>query len=122
MGIRREINLLRECQHPNITALYGVAQRDGALLLVMEFVNRGEFYPLLKDKNIKWPWPKRVKAAHEVASALALVHSKGLMHRDIKSENLLVAENWDVKLCDFGFARSVLDNRRQRYTVCGSAY
>ena len=81
-------------QHPNITALYGVAQRDGALLLVMEFVNRGEFYPLLKDKNIKWPWPKRVKAAHEVASALALVHSKGLMHRDIKSENLLVAENW----------------------------
>lgn len=119
--IRREISLLRECDHSNIVELIGVSKRDEELLLVTEFVDRGELYKVLLDESIEIDWPLRLKVAQDVASGLAHVHSKNLIHRDIKSENLLVNSNWEVKLCDFGFARAV-SHGLHRYTVCGSMY
>jgi hypothetical protein len=120
--IRREISLLRECQHPNITELLGVSKDGGeTLLLVMEFVDRGELYKILLDEKLQIGWPLRLKIAHDVACGLAHVHSKNLIHRDIKSENLLVDSKWNVKLCDFGFARAV-SHGLHRYTMCGSMY
>jgi serine/threonine protein kinase len=115
--IRREISLLRECDHGNIVELIGVSKKDEELLLVTEFVDRGELYKVLLDESIEIDWPLRLKIAQDVASGLAHVHSKNLIHRDIKSENLLVNSNWEVKLCDFGFARAV-SHGLHRYTIC----
>lgn len=119
--IRREISLLRECDHPNIVELLGVSKEGDALLLVTEFVDRGELYKVLLDESVEMDWPLRLKVAQDVASGLAHVHSKNLIHRDIKSENLLVNSAWEVKLCDFGFARAV-SHGLHRYTICGSMY
>jgi serine/threonine protein kinase len=115
--IRREISLLRECDHGNIVELIGVSKKDEALLLVTEFLDRGELYKVLLDESVEIDWPLRLKVAQDVASGLAHVHSKNLIHRDIKSENLLVNSNWEVKLCDFGFARAV-SHGLHRYTIC----
>merc|ERR1739848_535138 len=123
--IRREISLLRECDHPNIVELIGVSKEGDALLLVTELCDRGELYKVLLDESIEIDWPLRLKIAQDVASGLAHVHSKNLIHRDIKSENLLVNSNWEVKLCAFGFflceliTRGAINLVRRKETAFG---
>jgi len=67
------------------------------------------------------PWHVRISFALDVASAMAFLHSRHIIHRDLKSKNLLLTENLKVKLCDFGFARSIKDRRQMKHmTLCGT--
>jgi len=88
----------------------------------MEFVPGGELYPLLQNEEIEMDWPLRLRIAQDVASALAFMHARNIIHRDIKSENLLVDGKWNIKLCDFGFARAIESREKARMTMCGSPY
>ncbi|KAH8914320.1 kinase-like protein [Atractiella rhizophila] len=68
------------------------------------------------------PWRLRVSFAVDVTRAVAYLHARGCMHRDLKGENLLVTENERLKVCDFGFARLVAksEQERRRITFCGT--
>ena len=121
--MKREISLLKQVRHPNVTEFIGISKDpENNLLIVMEFVPGGELYPLLQKEDLEIDWPLRLKIAHDVASALAFMHARNIIHRDIKSENLLVDDAWNIKLCDFGFARAIESREKTRMTMCGSPY
>eukprot|EP01094_Clydonella_sp_ATCC50884_P025427 TRINITY_DN6673_c1_g1_i5.p1 TRINITY_DN6673_c1_g1~~TRINITY_DN6673_c1_g1_i5.p1 ORF type:complete len:262 (-),score=69.67 TRINITY_DN6673_c1_g1_i5:89-874(-) len=63
-------------------------------------------------------WKKRVRVALETAQAICYLHSKGVIHRDLKSQNLLVDDSFRIKICDFGFARSL--DPKEYMTMCGT--
>lgn len=62
--------------------------KENNLLIVMEFVPGGELYPLLQKEDLEIDWPLRLKIAHDVASALAFMHQRNIIHRDIVSDKV----------------------------------
>jgi len=101
----REISLLRELTHENIVDLKDCVQQDGKLYLVFEFLDRDlkkalESYNGLLD-------PMLVKSyLFQMCRGLAFCHARGVMHRDLKPQNLLVSRDGVLKLADFGLARA----------------
>lgn len=102
--LRAEILLHIELSHPNILSLYGVA-RTIANALVMECM-RGDFWLLyIRNSTALLPWLKRLEIALDVAEGLVYLHGLGIIHRDIKGENILLNGNNRAKISDFGLSR-----------------
>jgi tRNA A-37 threonylcarbamoyl transferase component Bud32 len=117
--MRREAAILSGLTHPNIVQLMGLSITDGGnLLLVMELVERGSLADLLADNSAKLTWAKKLSILRDAAAGIRFLHQNGIIHRDIKSSNLLVDENWNVKVADFGFATAKQDNCTM--TRCGT--
>ncbi len=120
--LRREIQLQFAAKHPSIVEMFGLSMDpDKNLVIVMELVEGGDLLSLLKNAAEPLEWTERARMAKELASAVAFLHGRGVLHRDIKSENILVDEERRVKLCDFGFARAV-ETRARASTVLGTPY
>mmetsp|Transcript_23757 Transcript_23757/g.30261 ORF Transcript_23757/g.30261 Transcript_23757/m.30261 type:complete len:354 (-) Transcript_23757:76-1137(-) len=116
--IEREMSLLKTMRHPNIVQYMGMSKTDEDVYIITEYLNGGDLYDKLRDETIKIPWKLRVSLAIETCRAIAYLHSRGVVHRDLKSQNLLVDNNWKVKICDFGFARAA--DSKEYMTLCGT--
>jgi len=103
-----EISILRECSHPSIIKLCEVQETDNSIYLIMEYFE-GE---TLMDLNSKTPYDfqKRVTAALRICSGLSYLHSKDIVHRDIKPDNILINDSNQVRIIDFGLSRSSTQN------------
>jgi serine/threonine protein kinase len=97
---RREARTLASLNHPNVAAIYGLEEFDGATCIILELVE-GETLrgPL--------PIPKALDYARQMAEALEAAHEKGIVHRDLKPSNVKVTAQGRVKVLDFGLAKSV---------------
>ena len=115
--MRKEAAILSGIDHPRVVKLLGLSVADGKLMLVMELVPRGSLRALLSG-NAVLKWSKRLAMLRDAAVGLAFLHSKGIVHRDIKSSNLLVDDHLSVKVGDFGFATAKQDNGTM--TRCGT--
>merc|ERR1712113_743396 len=104
--IEREMDTLTGLSHPNIVQLMGLCIETDDMYIVTEFISGGDLRSKLKDQDTEMDWTRRVSVARDVALAMNYLHSKKIIHRDLKSHNLLVDQNWRVKVCDFGLARS----------------
>ncbi|CAK9312151.1 unnamed protein product [Citrullus colocynthis] len=104
-----EVEILTRLHHPHLVTLYGcTSQRSHELLLVYEFVPNGTVADHLHGVQARpgeLPWLTRLKIAIETASALAFLHASKTIHRDVKTTNILVDNNFDVKVADFGLPR-----------------
>eukprot|EP00026_Physarum_polycephalum_P006066 Phypoly_transcript_06107.p1 GENE.Phypoly_transcript_06107~~Phypoly_transcript_06107.p1 ORF type:complete len:166 (+),score=18.12 Phypoly_transcript_06107:604-1101(+) len=65
-------------------------------------------------------WGLRARIAIDIAKAMTFLHSKNVIHRDIKSKNCLVDAGWKIKVCDFGFSRKVTSRENRAMTICGT--
>ena len=99
---QREAEVLASLNHPNIAAIYGVAESDAARGLVMELVE-GETLP------VGVPLDTALLYARQMAEALEYAHERGIVHRDLKPANVKVTPEGAVKLLDFGLAKAVED-------------
>lgn len=106
---RNEIEILTGLRHPNLVTLYGCTSRcSRELLLVYEYIPNGTVSDHLHGERAKdgsLTWPIRMNIAVEAASALAYLHASGIIHRDVKTSNILLHENFCVKVADFGLSR-----------------
>ena len=121
--IEREINLLSALRHPNIVQFIGMClSQEGILHIVTEFIKTGDLWKRLKNSSINIPWYIRISLAHDIAAAMAYLHSHQIIHRDLKAKNILVDSNWRAKVCDFGLARTsqVAIGEREAMTLCGT--
>ncbi|KAK4263843.1 hypothetical protein QN277_029206 [Acacia crassicarpa] len=110
-----EIEMLTRLHHRNLVSLYGCTScRSHELLLVYEFVPNKTVSYHLHDKpanqGLLLPWSARIKIAIETATALAFLHASGTIHRDVKTNNILLDNNFSVKVADFGLSRLFPDD------------
>ena len=113
----REGDALRQLNHPNIVKTYGAYEEKGNHYLVMEYVAGGTLYDLLK-KERKLPVKRALNIALELSDALVRAHHLGIIHRDIKPGNVLLAEDGTPRLTDFGVAHIA---SKERVTDSGLA-
>ena len=92
------------------------------LALMRSVKNTGNLRSYIHDKNKPFPWRLRLSFATDIARALAYLHARRCIHRDLKGENLLVTSNGRLKITDFGFARIAARNadESKRLTFCGT--
>ncbi|KAG6489677.1 hypothetical protein ZIOFF_050953 [Zingiber officinale] len=104
---RSEVRIMRRLRHPNVVLFMGAVTRPPNLSIVSEFLPRGSLYRILHRPNCQIDENLRIKMALDVAKGMNCLHTSipTIVHRDLKSPNLLVDKNWTVKVCDFGLSR-----------------
>ncbi|KAL4820240.1 kinase-like domain-containing protein [Aspergillus spinulosporus] len=111
-----ERRMLNRVRHPFLVTLWGTWQDARNLYMVMDFVEGGELFSLLR-KSQRFPNPVAKFYAAEVTLALEYLHSLNIIYRDLKPENLLLDRHGHLKITDFGFAKEVPDIT---WTLCGT--
>lgn len=114
MDAIREVKFLQELSHPNIIALHAVfSSKNQNLNLVLEYLPRGDLEMLIRDsQNISYGTAEIKAWMGMLGRGVWFCHENFVLHRDIKPNNLLIAADGDVKLADFGLARSFADPYR----------
>ena len=104
--MKRELKMLQKINHPNVVEFQDAFKRKGNLFLVFEFVEKNLLE--LLEEHPKGLDPNLIKhLIYQLCKAIKYLHEQKVIHRDIKPENLLITENMEMKLCDFGFARLI---------------
>ncbi|WP_307836088.1 Stk1 family PASTA domain-containing Ser/Thr kinase [Phycicoccus sonneratiae] len=103
---RREARSAAALSHPNVVAVYDQGQDDGSVFLAMEYVPGLTLRDVLREEGTLSP-RAALDVLEAVLLALAEAHGKGLIHRDVKPENVIINDNGTVKVADFGLARAV---------------
>eukprot|EP01018_Ginkgo_biloba_P005785 Gb_18064 [translate_table: standard] len=105
-AVENEIEILSKLQSPRLVNLLGFSHDSKERILVVEFMCNGTLHDILHCNPEPPSWPRRVRLALQTAKAIQTLHSASppVIHRDIKSSNVLIDSNWNAKLGDFGLA------------------
>ncbi|KAJ0735751.1 putative protein kinase RLK-Pelle-LRR-I-1 family [Helianthus annuus] len=111
-GFIAEIETLSSCKHANIVSLLGFCHEHPHMILIYEFVSNGSLDDYLgnEGKMTNLIWVQRIKICIDIAHGLDYIHTtmdnkQKIIHRDIKSANILLSKNWEAKIADFGLSR-----------------
>lgn len=118
--IINEIMTMKECKHENIVNFIDTYMLGNNLWIIMEYMEGGSLtdvvtYCMLSEGQIG-------AVCRETLKGLQFLHSQGVLHRDIKSDNILLSMNGDIKLTDFGFCAQINDIHMKRMTMVGTPY
>ncbi|KAL6531333.1 Serine/threonine-protein kinase edr1 [Orobanche minor] len=104
---KREVRIMRRLRHPNVVLFMGAVTRPPNLSIITEFLPRGSLYRIIRRPHCHIDEKRRIRMALDVAKGMNCLHTSipTIVHRDLKSPNLLVDNNWNVKVCDFGLSR-----------------
>ena len=110
--LQREAVAAASLDHPSITSIHELFEHSGQLTLVLEWIEGTTLQDILLDRG-RMEWRKLVPWLIEACEGLHIAHEKGIVHRDIKSSNLMITEDGHVKITDFGLAKCVeVEGRR----------
>lgn len=121
LEINKEIQIISECRLPQITKYLGCFTKNYKLWVIMEFVDGGSLYDLLKPGPITDESIISI-ILKEILLALEYLHNQGKIHRDLKSQNILINKKSDIKLTDFGVSTQLSSNFSRRNTTVGTPY
>ncbi|XP_057430340.1 CBL-interacting serine/threonine-protein kinase 20 [Lotus japonicus] len=118
--IKREISVMRLVKHPNIVQLYEVMASKTKIYFAMEYVKGGELFDKVSRGKLREDVAR--KYFQQLINAVDHCHNRGVYHRDLKPENLLLDENGDLKVTDFGLS-ALLESKKSDgllHTTCGT--
>ena len=117
----REVEIMYKLDHPNLSKLYGHFEDEKYCYLVMQYIQNGSAYNLLPKKGSKPNLSLIASIIRDVIRAVYYLHNMIpiVIHRDIKPENVLLDEENNAYLTDFGWSNYIINNRR-RNTICGT--
>ena len=117
-NLAREIHHHRQLHHPNVTQMYEVIATESSVWIVTELCSGGELFDYLVEKG-RMSEEETKFMFGQLCLAVAYLHGKGIVHRDLKLENVLLDERCRVKLGDFGFTRE-FERGTLMETFCGT--
>lgn len=103
--IEQEARLLASLNHPNIVQLYDVFESEGSLALVMEYVEGPTLKRWMREQAPELV--QRLELLAQICRGLGAAHSLGIIHRDLKADNILITDSGTAKIADFGIAKSL---------------
>src|SRR6202521_4408010 len=115
---QREAKAASALQHPNIVQVYDYGQTDGNYFIVMELVEGIDLRRYLRSRGVL-DVERAIIITHDVALGLGAAHRRGIVHRDVKPQNVLVGRDGSIKLTDFGIASVYKDINAERLTTTG---
>lgn len=121
VDIKREIAIMKALDHNNIVALNDVLYSPKRVFMVMELVRGGELFESIV-RNGRQDEDTARKYFHQLIDAVHYCHHRGVYHRDLKPENLLLGENGELKITDFGFSAMKDYGAHLLHTNCGSPH
>eukprot|EP00755_Sulcionema_specki_P024534 Sspe_Gene.81411::Locus_52150_Transcript_1_1_Confidence_1.000_Length_1869::g.81411::m.81411/K04409/PAK1; p21-activated kinase 1 len=121
-ALENEISMMFTSRHKNIVNFYSAHRNDDTLWIAMELMSGGKLTDLL-DNHVKFTEEQIAYLCKNIVEGLAYIHSMGRIHRDIKSDNILLNNKGEVKLGDFGFCAALSEGENlKRKTVVGTPY
>jgi len=99
----REVRIARQVSHQNVCRVYDIGEVDGRHFLSMEFIKGEELSSLLRRIG-RLPSDKATDISRQLCAGLSAAHNRGVLHRDLKPANVMIDENGNVRLTDFGIA------------------
>lgn len=119
-NVRREIQFLRECDHPNVVAFYGAYYKDDALWVAMEYCAGGSVGDVRRARALTEP--EIAVIMRGALCGLAYLHARRKIHRDVKGGNILLTASGHVKIADFGVSAQLRDTLSRRGSFVGTPY
>ncbi|ROL54669.1 NUAK family SNF1-like kinase 1 [Anabarilius grahami] len=116
--IRREIEIMSSLRHPHIISIYEVFENKDKIVIVMEYASKGELYDYISERRRLTERETR-HFFRQIVSAVHYCHKNGVVHRDLKLENVLLDENCNIKIADFGLS-NLYHKDKLLQTFCGS--
>ncbi|XP_066480599.1 NUAK family SNF1-like kinase 2 [Tiliqua scincoides] len=116
--IRREIEIMSSLNHPHIISVHEVFENSSKIVIVMEYASKGDLYDYISERQRLTEQEAR-HFFRQVVSAVYYCHKNGIVHRDLKLENILLDANGNIKIADFGLS-NVFQQDRFLQTFCGS--
>ena len=114
-----EINLMRKLNHQNITKILETFEDEQFYFIIMEYINGGNLFSFVKKRR-KLSEKMARYLFRQIILGIQHIHSKNVVHRDIKLENILIDFNNNVKICDFGIGRVLNSEDELLYDKCGT--
>eukprot|EP00002_Diphylleia_rotans_P031212 TRINITY_DN6476_c0_g1_i10.p1 TRINITY_DN6476_c0_g1~~TRINITY_DN6476_c0_g1_i10.p1 ORF type:complete len:2413 (+),score=464.51 TRINITY_DN6476_c0_g1_i10:263-7501(+) len=114
-----EVMMVRMLDHPNVVSFIGASIQEDGFYMLMEYMNRGNLHEAIIRGDFQSP-SKQSLVAREVAKGMLYLHTRSpiVIHRDLKSTNVLLHDSMIIKICDFGMSRTKAENRTM--TRCGT--
>jgi len=118
-----ELNLLANCRHPNIVNFFGAGLDPPRICIVLEYCALGSMNSfIVKGEYSKLTQLEQMQMLIDVASGMCYLHSKGIIHRDLKSDNVLLDQNKVCKIADFGTSKMTNKNTSSNTRYVGTGY
>nr|KAF6397474.1 NUAK family kinase 2 [Rousettus aegyptiacus] len=118
MHIRREIEIMSSLNHPHIIAIHEVFENSSKIVIVMEYASRGDLYDYISERQRLSERDAR-HFFRQIVSAVHYCHQNGVVHRDLKLENILLDASGNIKIADFGLS-NLYHQGKFLQTFCGS--
>jgi len=118
---KKEAQILAHLNDPNIVSIYDWGKFDDSYFICMEYVEGQSLEEIIDRQGIISP-VITAKYAIQICSALEVAHKNNLIHRDIKPQNIIVTSDGNIKITDFGIAKSLIEDNTKTLNILGTAY
>lgn len=119
-AFQKETEIMFSFQHRNVVQFYGICVRPPDIALVIELCSRGDLKSNLVLERSYWNTQRKLRACIEGARGLAYLHDRNIIHRDFKTNNCFVIDDYTIKIGDFGEAAKVATNDGRAMTIVGT--
>jgi len=116
----REAEIMKSIRHPNVLTFMGASTEWPDICIITEYMPKGSLWQVLHDPNVPLSWELLRRMAIDAATGMNFLHCSNIIHRDLKSHNLLVDNNWKVKVADFGLSKMIEEKCTSTMTACGT--
>ncbi|XP_061699746.1 serine/threonine-protein kinase PLK4 [Syngnathoides biaculeatus] len=118
--VRQEVEIHCRLKHPSIVELYNFFEDENYVYLVLEMCHNGEMNRYLKERKVPFSEEEARLFMDQIVNGMLYLHTNHIIHRDLTLSNLLLTNNMEIKIADFGLATQLKLPNEKHYTMCGT--